>query len=94
MKYLVKEDRSILGSWYPTFFVVFLTFSYSNSYGYDRKQENKSSTYSQSSKQLLEKIIQITFKFVVYQMGMIGSVGIRSTKYLTLDSLKMPKVFL
>ena len=55
-------------------------------------KKNKSSTYSQSSK-LLEKIIQITFKIVFYQTGMMGSVRIRSIKYLTLDSLKMLKVF-
>ena len=41
MKYLVKEDRSSLGVWYSTFFVVFVTCSYSNSYEYDRKQEKQ-----------------------------------------------------
>ena len=75
------------------FFVVFVTFSYYNGYEYDRKQEKQKLTYSQSS-QLLEKIIQITFKIVFYQTGMMGSVHIRSLKYLTLDSLKMFKVFL
>ena len=39
MKYLVKEDRSILGVWYTTFFVVVVTSSCSNTYKYKHEKQ-------------------------------------------------------